>query len=612
MAQLQNTTIDGSSNLTLPVGTTAQRPSNPQAGMIRYNSTLNEAEYYDGTFWKPIGDTNPEATGGTIVDTEIGGVPYRIHLFTNTGTSTFSVTKGGEVEYLIVAGGGAGGGVAPQGGYHSGGGGGGAGGLLTGFATVTTQDYTITVGAGGTAASYNNTNGENSSAFGLTAIGGGRGYFGGISQAGSDGGSGGGAGRDNQTFGTGTAGQGNDGGADGLTNSGAGGGGAGSAGEVSIGPSSTDSQAVGGNGGQGILSNITGNNTFYAGGGAGGNGRLNSTTRIGIGGLGGGGDGKGFAGGQFGNPGAPNTGGGGGGGPAYETAVGVEGSAGGSGIVIVRYRRNASIQPPNPTIIRKSSLPLNTATNNSQIRLLRAGQDNLVMDYDAANTSSYPGTGTDLFDLSGNGNTATLVDGAVYNSTNYGTFVLDGIGETDGSPTGGYISVNSALTNTGISTYPNGCTYDVWVNADTDANDRMSLFFGAGSINHIECYTSSRYFRTEAATQNGKSFSSGTFPESCRGVWSNFTIVFSNTETNRPVRWYQNGILFGTGFMGNGNNPTGEYFNFSGLGRATGSSSYFYATSWKGKVSSFSLYNKTLTADEVKYNFNINRGRFGI
>ena len=37
----------------LPNGTTAQRPS-PTSGMIRYNSTLNLAEYYDGSQWKSI------------------------------------------------------------------------------------------------------------------------------------------------------------------------------------------------------------------------------------------------------------------------------------------------------------------------------------------------------------------------------------------------------------------------------------------------------------------------------------------------------------------------------------------------------------------------------
>lgn len=37
----------------LPVGTTAQRP-NPSAGMMRYNSTTNMIEYYNGNAWIAI------------------------------------------------------------------------------------------------------------------------------------------------------------------------------------------------------------------------------------------------------------------------------------------------------------------------------------------------------------------------------------------------------------------------------------------------------------------------------------------------------------------------------------------------------------------------------
>jgi len=320
-----------------------------------------------------------------------------------------------------------------------------------------------------------------------------------------------------------------------------------------------------------------------------------------------------FAGSQRGNPGAPNTGGGGGGGPAWENAQGVQGSEGGSGIVVVRYRRNSSIQTA-PTATRTSALPLNTSNDNSGTRDLRSAQSNLVIDYDFSNPSSYsyPGSGTTVTDLTGNGYNGTLATGAVYQGTNYGVIELDGIGEVDADPPGGYIAVPSAPTVTTTANYPNGCTYDIWLKVDTDADDRLSLFFGAGTINHIEIYSSSRYFRTEAATQNGKSFSSGTFPEPCRGRWSNFTIVFSNTETNRPVRWYQNGKLFGTGFMGNGNNPTGEYFSFSAIGRATGSATYLYARSFNGNIGSFSLYNRTLSENEIQNNFNITRDRFGI
>jgi hypothetical protein len=37
--------------LYLPVGTTAQRPASPVTGQIRFNSTTNAVEVYNGTSW---------------------------------------------------------------------------------------------------------------------------------------------------------------------------------------------------------------------------------------------------------------------------------------------------------------------------------------------------------------------------------------------------------------------------------------------------------------------------------------------------------------------------------------------------------------------------------
>ena len=181
-------------------------------------------------------------------------------------------------------------------------------------------------------------------------------------------------------------------------------------------------------------------------------------------------------------------------------------------------------------------------------------------------------------------------------------YEFDGSGEIDGSPTGSYIAIPEAITNT--SNYPQGCTYSVWLNVDTDAVDRMSLFRGGGSINHIEIRSISKNFRTEAATQNGYSFGSGNFPDDVRGVWSNFTIVFANGETGRPVRWYQNGKLFHTGSMTGGSNPEGEHFSFNGLGRATGTASYDYAKSFDGIIRNFRIYNTTLTPEEIAQEYN--------
>ena len=46
-------TMSGTGSLKVPSGTTAQRPSSPTAGMMRYNSSNSELEVYT-TMWTPI------------------------------------------------------------------------------------------------------------------------------------------------------------------------------------------------------------------------------------------------------------------------------------------------------------------------------------------------------------------------------------------------------------------------------------------------------------------------------------------------------------------------------------------------------------------------------
>src|SRR6056300_1669032 len=82
-----NPVFSGNESITIPSGTTAQRPSSPSAGMIRYNTTLGAIEEYDGTQWKNLSATFA-ATGGTVTTSGI----YTYHTFTLSGT--FSVTAG--------------------------------------------------------------------------------------------------------------------------------------------------------------------------------------------------------------------------------------------------------------------------------------------------------------------------------------------------------------------------------------------------------------------------------------------------------------------------------------------------------------------------------------
>lgn len=254
---------------------------------------------------------SPFTTFGTAPAVVCRVVPPSTTYLTNTwGTPTVTSTVGttGYAASYLVVGGGGGGGI-PTGGFDpASAGGGGAGGYLSGSTLfIPTTVYSVTVGAGGSGSSP--ANGSNSTALGLTAVGGGKGGNGDSSSgtAGSSGGSGGGGGYANKSGGAATSGQGNSGGNSTLTTGGGGG-----------------ASAAGGtpNGGAGTASSITGTSVTYAGGGGGG-----GSGSFGTGGAGGGGNG-----GNNGNgtAGTANTGGGGGG------TGGTSGSGGngGSGVVI--------------------------------------------------------------------------------------------------------------------------------------------------------------------------------------------------------------------------------------------------------------------------------------
>jgi hypothetical protein len=286
------------------------------------------------------------ATGGTITTSG----DYKIHTF--TGPGTFCVSNAGNpggsttVDYLVVAGGG---GAGSR--WH--GGGGGAGGYResSGAASgsysasplgsgvpalpVSVQGYPITVGGGGAGggppggSNLTGCVGANSIFSTITSTGGGAGL--GYAKpvgCGANGGSGGGGGastNSNYVGGTGNTPpvsppQGNDGG-DGKCSSpnGAGGGGGGA---TAVG-TNVPGNLVAGPGGAGATTSISGSPTAYAGGGSGATGEFGTP---GTGGTGGGGNTD--------AAGTVNTGGGGG---SLSTPCG-DGKAGGSGIVIIRYK----------------------------------------------------------------------------------------------------------------------------------------------------------------------------------------------------------------------------------------------------------------------------------
>jgi len=293
----------GDEEFGLPVGTTAQRPSSPSAGYMRYNTSDGiGVEVYNGNRWVSLG------AGFAQLALEVA----ELSVTANDAVAENVIPL--EVEYLVIAGGGGGGksnrgGGGGAGGYRSSVSGESSGGGASAESPLeldSSANYSVTVGAGGSGGDPA-VQGSSSSFATISTVGGGRGGSN-STQANSKGGDGGSGGGGSEFFGqqpggSGTANQGFDGADSTPSFRDGGGGGAASA-------------ATTGDGGDGLQSSITGASVFRAGGGDGGETSTNGT------------NGQTAAG----DNGLPNSGSGGGGGNSELSA-----GTGGSGVVILRY-----------------------------------------------------------------------------------------------------------------------------------------------------------------------------------------------------------------------------------------------------------------------------------
>jgi len=317
-------------------------------------------------------DTFISATGGTA--TTSGN--YKIHTFNSSSNfvvaSLSAVSGNNTIDYLVVGGGG--------GAHNYNSGGAGAGGFRTSNATcmpapltsplatptgitATAQTYPITVGAGGSASSLPGTAGtagSNSVFSTITSAGGGVAGARGQNVAGGNGGSGGGGGGEcGGAAGSGNTppvspSQGNNGGTGQGPGPDRGSGGGGGAGAVGT---NAAPHGIAGSGGIGSYTSINpaagttgpvGSTRYFAGGGGGG---TETAPSLGPGALGSSGTGGAGGGGRAGpgntsGPGAGVSGtantGGGAGGATRQNCQGSPGygvgGAGGSGVVILRYK----------------------------------------------------------------------------------------------------------------------------------------------------------------------------------------------------------------------------------------------------------------------------------
>ena len=206
--------------------------------------------------------------------------------------------------------------------------------------------------------------------------------------------------------------------------------------------------------------------------------------------------------------------------------------------------------------------------------------DGLVLCLDAANSKSYPGSGTTWTDLSGRGNTGTLTNGPTYNSGNLGSLSFDGTNDY----------VNAPLTKTAT------CTFSCWARTTTLAGSPM-LFNAGPNGNGPDIF----FYNGKISwnTWDGDGNPLATTPASVTDGNYHYYVVVNDASSNTKL--YYDGFLLGTATYKSAAANTN-------LTIGGNTSDYM----WNGNISNFSVYNRALTAAEIQQNFNATRSRFSI
>jgi hypothetical protein len=211
-------------------------------------------------------------------------------------------------------------------------------------------------------------------------------------------------------------------------------------------------------------------------------------------------------------------------------------------------------------------------------------KDGLVLLLDAGNPKSYPGSGTNWKDLSGNGNNGTLTNGPTFSSGNAGSIVFDGIDDLVSTSTNALFESQGAVS--------------IWFNRSTNNSDQR-LIRRLG-VNTNRFYLSVNQGSVSGVRGNGD-VRNANFTYAI-GQWVHVVWQWRLSDTLQQI--YINGNL----------NYNGTYVPVVSGGDATfGLGQAAPAETWfGGSVSNVQVYNRLLTAAEVLQNYNATKGRFGL
>jgi len=215
--------------------------------------------------------------------------------------------------------------------------------------------------------------------------------------------------------------------------------------------------------------------------------------------------------------------------------------------------------------------------------------NSLVFNVDAANTSSYSGTGNVWNDLSGSNN-IKFYSSSAYNVNANPTFSSDGGGSLVTTGIFGKSINNSGITGSVAR------SMEAWVKFNSVAGNAVISIGGQAG---------SQLYELMAYSNNLIEHYWGNFTQSstvlATNTWYHIVIIYDGT-TNHYI--YINGVQVGISATPTLNTSNTPIY----VGPAV-------TTTWgafDGKIAALRIYNRALTSSDVTNNFNVLKTRFGL
>ena len=221
----------------------------------------------------------------------------------------------------------------------------------------------------------------------------------------------------------------------------------------------------------------------------------------------------------------------------------------------------------------------------------------LVLYFDPSNIKSYPGTGTTITDLSGNGRNGTMSN--ISFTSPY--FKYNGIS-----------SQISIADNVLLEPETGDWTMEVWVNQSVSDNDVVLGKFDSGGLAQDVSYsirtTGTIYYAQlgSGTGSGGTLYVNSTNHIGTINTWYQIIYVFTNSVTN-TLQTFVNGSSIGSvshSLASILNTSTNLYIGSYNNGE--------YPQFFDGKIGITRLYNRALTSPEVLLNYNSAKSIYGL